>query len=1025
MPRPETRTPSGRAARPARSASLRDPAAAVQVTEHEQAAAVLADQFQVTPPDRPIAPPAVLDEPVLEDRVDAPRADPDRDAGGSNLDLDGARPSKSLRRGHSPTSGNGARTALRSGSLDSGSTSSTRIRASSPAARRTCLTASPSFARRSSPGSSTSVCWSCAGGPNASTSSASDSAGAGRSPSRSASASFSRPGSALAWRSGTLTLQVPPSTKRADSASLRSDRPRRSRRASTRAISNSRPRSSCGPDAASGSVKRSSTGSSGRRGSSRVSCPCASSSASRPGCPKRSAIDDAGSDASSPSVRIPSRSSISGSDSSPGRVRRSPTGSGARNGRTAPAGTIPSPRLRTRVRRATAYEAKRVGAAPIRIPPGSRLRTAAMTPSRWPPCNRKRPSASKYATPPSSDSTAAPSASSRSSTALQYVRVASGSGAISRRSGQRDSASPTRIPATIPNASAAGETSPMHCERPGSGANASGSAMSVLLSPPRAAISGRRFRSTQTTMTEHMFAQAAAGSQVWSQPVIEIKAPLHDGFDQVLTDDALAFLAALHDRFDDRRRELLARRAERRGRLAAGEMLDFLPETEAIREGDWQVAPAPPNLQNRRVEITGPTERKMVINALNSGAKGFMADFEDANSPTWENMIGGQINLTQAINRELGFTSDEGKAYELNDEIATLLVRPRGWHLAERHLELNGRPLSGSLVDFGLYFFRNAKRLLDKGAGPYFYLPKMESHLEARLWNDVFTFAQEQVGIDHGTIKATVLIETFPAAFEMEEILYELRDHSAGLNAGRWDYIFSVIKSFRERPEFVLPDRAKVTMTVPFMRAYTELLVRTCHRRGAHAMGGMAALIPSRRDPDANERALAGVRADKQREAGDGFDGTWVAHPDLVETATAEFDAVLGSKPNQVERQREDVQVGAAELLDVPSTPGEVTEEGVRNNVQVGIEYIASWLEGNGAVAINNLMEDAATAEISRSQIWQWTTHGRISPELVRDAAGDAEGPAYELFEATALADNLPEFLTLPAYERLNSATSR
>jgi malate synthase len=512
---------------------------------------------------------------------------------------------------------------------------------------------------------------------------------------------------------------------------------------------------------------------------------------------------------------------------------------------------------------------------------------------------------------------------------------------------------------------------------------------------------------------------------------IEIKAPVDKEFDEVLTDDALAFVAALHERFDDRRRELLERRAERRARLAAGGTLDFLPETREIREGDWQVAPAPPKLQDRRVEITGPTDRKMVINALNSGARGFMADFEDANSPTWENMIGGQINLTAAIERTIGFTSDEGKTYELNDETATLLVRPRGWHLPERHLEIAGRPAAGALVDFGLYFFRNAKRLLERGAGPYFYLPKMESHLEARLWNDVFTFAQEHVGIDHGTIKATVLIETAPAAFQMEEILYELRDHSAGLNAGRWDYIFSMIKSFRERPEFVLPDRAKVTMTVPFMRAYTELLVRTCHRHGAHAMGGMSALIPSRRDPEANERALDAVRADKKREAGDGFDGTWVAHPDLVPVATEQFDAVLGERPNQVERLREDVEVSAADLLDVPSTPGEVTEEGVAGNVNVGIAYIESWLNGNGAAAINNLMEDAATAEISRSQIWQWKTHGtelaeggRVTPELIRELAGDASGPAYELFEATALGDELPEFLTLPAYEKLNSATS-
>src|SRR3954471_10893130 len=575
------------------------------------------------------------------------------------------------------------------------------------------------------------------------------------------------------------------------------------------------------------------------------------------------------------------------------------------------------------------------------------------------------------------------------------------------------------MPRTIPNASAAGETSPTHCSRPGSGASASDSPISVLLSPPSAAIRGRRFRSTQTTMIEHMFAQGSAGPQVWSRSVIEIDGPLHDGFEQVLSDDALAFVGALHERFDARRQELLTGRREERARIAAGGALAFVPEPEKTRAGDWQVAPAPPKLQDRRVEITGPTERKMVINALNSGARGFMADFEDANSPTWENMIQGQINLTQAIDRELGFTSEEGKTYELGEETATLLVRPRGWHLPERHLEVGGRAAAGALVDFGLYFFRNAKRLLERGAGPYFYLPKMESHLEARLWNDVFTFAQEQVGIDHGTIKATVLIETLPAAFEMEEVLYDLRDHSAGLNAGRWDYIFSVIKSFRDRPEFVLPDRAKVTMTVPFMRAYTALLVRTCHRRGAHAMGGMAPLIPTRPDAEANERALDGVRADKQREASDGFDGTWVAHPDLVATAMEQFDAVLGERPNQVERRREDVEVGAAELLDVPSTPGDVTEEGVRSNVQVGIEYIESWLGGNGAVAINNLMEDAATAEISRSQIWQWKTHGRIDEALVRDAVGDATDDAHYLFIATALADELPEFLTLPAYDRL------
>jgi malate synthase len=512
---------------------------------------------------------------------------------------------------------------------------------------------------------------------------------------------------------------------------------------------------------------------------------------------------------------------------------------------------------------------------------------------------------------------------------------------------------------------------------------------------------------------------------------IEIKGPIHEGFDQVLTGDALAFVAALHEHFGERRRELLERRAERRARLAAGERLDFLAEAREIREDDWTVSPPPPPLHDRRVEITGPTDRKMIINALNSGARGFMADFEDANSPTWRNMIEGQINLTDAIERTIGFTSEEGKTYELADEVATLLVRPRGWHLPEQHIEIGGGPAAGALVDFGLYFFHNAKRLLERGAGPYFYLPKMESHLEARLWNDVFEFAQDDLGIERGTIKATVLIETVPAAFEMEEILYELRDHSAGLNAGRWDYIFSMIKSFRERPEFVLPDRAQVTMTVPFMRAYTELLVRTCHRRGAHAMGGMAALIPSRRDPEANERALEGVRADKKREAGDGFDGTWVAHPDLVPVAMEEFDAVLGDRPNQVERTRDDVEVSAGDLLDVPATPGVVTEEGVEGNVRVGIAYIDSWLAGNGAAAINNLMEDAATAEIARSQVWQWKTHGAeldgggtVTPELVRSLAGEARGPAYELFKASALARELPEFLTLVALDTLNSATN-
>jgi malate synthase len=421
-----------------------------------------------------------------------------------------------------------------------------------------------------------------------------------------------------------------------------------------------------------------------------------------------------------------------------------------------------------------------------------------------------------------------------------------------------------------------------------------------------------------------------------------------------------------------------------------------------------------------------------------------MADLEDSNSPTWHNVIQGQINLTDAIERTIELETED-KTYKLNEETATLLVRPRGWHLPEKHLTIGGEHPAGALVDFGLYFFRNAQRLLERGSGPYFYLPKMESHLEARLWNDVFTFAQEQVGIPHGTIKATVLIETIPAAFEMDEILWELRDHSAGLNAGRWDYIFSMIKCFRERPEFVLPDRNKVTMTVPFMRSYTELLVKTCHRRGAHAMGGMAAFIPSRKQPEINEKAIEGVRADKEREAGAGFDGTWVAHPDLVEVATEEFDKVLGERPNQVDRRRDDVEVSAKELLDAASAGDDCTDEGLRNDVNVGIQYISSWLRGNGAAAIFNLMEDAATAEISRSQVWQWVRHEitldtgeKVTPELVRkyeeeelekirEQVGDefffSEGrpdESRELFEAVALSDEFVDFLTLPAYERLD-----
>jgi malate synthase len=492
----------------------------------------------------------------------------------------------------------------------------------------------------------------------------------------------------------------------------------------------------------------------------------------------------------------------------------------------------------------------------------------------------------------------------------------------------------------------------------------------------------------------------------------------------VLTPEALAFVGELHERFEPRRWELQARRAERQARLDAGELPDFLPETREVREGDWRVAPVPHDLQDRRVEITGPVDRKMVINALNSGARCFMADFEDANSPTWRNCVEGQANLTDAIERTIELSAGE-KTYRLNDETATLIVRPRGWHLVERHAP--GGPVSASLFDFGLYLHRNALRLLEHGTGPYLYLPKLESHLEARLWNDVFDFTEDALGLDRGTIKATVLIETILAAFEMEEILYELRDHSAGLNAGRWDYIFSVIKKFRERPEFVLPDRAQVTMTVPFMRAYTELLVKTCHRRGAHAMGGMAAFIPSRRDPEVNERALGKVREDKEREARAGFDGTWVAHPDLVPTALREFDLVLGDRPNQVGRLREEVDVAAADLLDVAVPGGEITEDGVASNVSVGLRYLESWLRGVGAVALDNLMEDAATAEISRSQIWQWLRHGRVERELVvaleaavlADVREGRWTDAREVFDRVALADEFVEFLTVPAYDYL------
>ncbi|HUO69370.1 MAG TPA: malate synthase A [Solirubrobacteraceae bacterium] len=525
---------------------------------------------------------------------------------------------------------------------------------------------------------------------------------------------------------------------------------------------------------------------------------------------------------------------------------------------------------------------------------------------------------------------------------------------------------------------------------------------------------------------------------------LELKGSIDPGFEEVLTPDALEFVADLQREFGGRRFELLEARARRRARLAAGELLDFLPHTEDVRAGDWTVAPAPPDMRQRWVEITGPTDRKMTINALNSGADGFMADFEDANAPTWHNMVVGHVNLRDAIDRTITYEGSDGRHYELVEHPATLLVRPRGWHLPERHLLVGSEPVAGAFFDFGLYFFHCAPRLLRNGSGPYFYLPKMESHLEARLWNDVFCYAQDVRGIARGTIKATVLIETLPAAFEMDEILYELREHSAGLNAGRWDYIFSAIKCFRERPEMVLPDRGKVTMTVPFMRAYTELLAATCHRRGAHAMGGMAALIPSRKDEEANARALDGVRADKEREVGQGYDGTWVAHPDLVPVAREVFERGLGGAPNQLARRRDDVSVSAPELLDLAATPGEVSDAGLRTNVNVGFQYISFWLAGRGAAAINSLMEDAATAEISRSQIWQWIHHGTtledgrvVTRELVRGVLEEEMGkiresvgentwragrPAEtrELFELVSLGTEMLEFLTLPAYEYLD-----
>ncbi|MFI7328409.1 malate synthase A [Streptomyces rubiginosohelvolus] len=518
--------------------------------------------------------------------------------------------------------------------------------------------------------------------------------------------------------------------------------------------------------------------------------------------------------------------------------------------------------------------------------------------------------------------------------------------------------------------------------------------------------------------------------------------------EEVLTDAALAFVAELHRQFTPRRNELLARRGERRAEIARTSTLDFLPETAAVRADDsWKVAPAPAALNDRRVEITGPTDRKMTINALNSGAKVWLADFEDASAPTWENVVLGQLNLTDAYERRIDFTDPKsGKSYALKpaDELATVVMRPRGWHLEERHLQLDGVSVPGALVDFGLYFFHNAQRLIDLGKGPYFYLPKTESHLEARLWNDVFVFAQDYVGIPQGTVRATVLIETITAAYEMEEILYELRDHAAGLNAGRWDYLFSIVKNFRDGgAKFVLPDRNAVTMTAPFMRAYTELLVRTCHKRGAHAIGGMAAFIPSRRDAEVNKVAFEKVKADKDREANDGFDGSWVAHPDLVPIALASFDAVLGEKPNQKDRLREDVSVAPGDLIAIDSLDASPTYDGLRNAVAVGIRYIEAWLRGLGAVAIFNLMEDAATAEISRSQIWQWINADVVfengehaTADLARKVAAEELAAireevgeetftagkwqqAHDLLLQVSLDQDYADFLTLPAYEQL------
>ncbi len=525
-------------------------------------------------------------------------------------------------------------------------------------------------------------------------------------------------------------------------------------------------------------------------------------------------------------------------------------------------------------------------------------------------------------------------------------------------------------------------------------------------------------------------------------PGVEIIGPIEAGYENILSEEAVSFVAELHRKFNLRRKELLAARQERQKRIDAGEMPDFLPETADVRSGEWQVNPLPDDLQDRRTEITGPVDRKMVINALNSGAKVFMADFEDANSPTWKNNIEGQINLFDAIRRQVDFTAPNGKEYKLKDDTAVLKVRPRGWHLVEKHVLVDGEPVSGSIFDFGLFFFHNAQQQLKNGSGPYFYLPKMESHLEARLWNDIFKEAQTKLSVPQGTIKVTVLIETILAAFEMEEIIYELKEHMAGLNAGRWDYIFSVVKKFRNHPEFVLPDRAQITMTVPFMRSYDQLLVSTCHTRGAHDMGGMSAFIPSRRDEDVNKKAFEKVTADKSLEASNGYDGTWVAHPDLVAVAMEEFNRFIGDGKNQKTNLREDVNVTSADLLNFKIEGGKITEDGLRTNINVGILYIESWLMGIGAAALYNLMEDAATAEISRAQVWQWLHNdgiklddgreidGALCDQLLREELENIRelvgtdryekgrfAEAAEIFDYLVKTEDFMDFLTLKAYD--------